>query len=58
MSSIQENKISRALDRVPSRQWPLFWKETIHQDKALNPLRQLSKEFRKLEDAQDFKLPR
>jgi serine/threonine protein kinase/Tfp pilus assembly protein PilF len=43
--------ISRALDRLPSRERPRFWKENIHHDKALAPLRS-SKEFRNLENAQ------
>jgi tetratricopeptide (TPR) repeat protein len=49
--------ISRALDRLSPDERPLFWKQTIHPDKALGPLRQLSKEFRDLENAQAFKLP-
>jgi serine/threonine protein kinase/Tfp pilus assembly protein PilF len=43
--------INRALDMLPTAQRPLFWKETIHPDKALDPLRRLSMEFIRLEKA-------
>jgi tetratricopeptide (TPR) repeat protein len=50
--------ISRALDKLPEAQRPLFWKETIHPDKSLDPLRRFCKEFRNLENVQALKLPR
>jgi tetratricopeptide (TPR) repeat protein len=49
--------ITRAVDGLSPGQQPLFWKNTIHPDKALDPLRRY-KEFSNLEQAQADKLPR
>ncbi len=48
----------RALDQFTAEQQPRFWKETIYPDKALDPLRLSSKDFRNLESAQALRLPR
>jgi serine/threonine protein kinase/Tfp pilus assembly protein PilF len=50
--------IHRALDKFSAKERPFFWKEFIHPDQALQPLRELSKEFHDLEAAQALKLPR